>query len=264
MGRMAELATEVETANGMGHNNPPDAIALARPTIAELSKWMEEHPVIETEAAALAAKPLLDRVKAALDEIETERDGKVRPLNDEVDEINSNYKSLHNTDKKKPGTYDKIVLEFKVRLAAFLRREEVKREEAAAKARQEQEVAEKLAREAEAKEQEAIANAAAGELGVNVATVTEEADAAFATFETTSRFAARAQKDTKVKLGGGFGNAASLRTVETLHLDSYNLAIKAIGPHEKIKEAILSAAREYRKDHGALPEGVRATEERVL
>ena len=67
-----------------------------------------------------------------------------------------------------------------------------------------------------------------------------------------------------MKLGGGFGKAASLRTVETLHLDSYNLAIKAIGPHPKIEEAILAAAREYRKVHGVLPDGVSATQERKL
>lgn len=265
MGAIAQLHADTETATALaGHNNPPDAIDLARPTIAELSKWMEEHPVIEDETTARDAKPLLDRAKVALDEIESERDAKVRPLNTEVAEINANYKALHNTDSKKPGTYDRVVSALKARLAAYLKAEEDKRAAAAEAARLVQEAAEKAARDAEVKEQEALTNAAAGELGVDVAAVTEQADAAFATFETASRFAARAQKDTKVKIGGGFANAASLRTVETLHLDSYNLALKAIGPHDKIKEAILSAAREYRTEHGHLPEGVRATTERVL
>ena len=83
-------------------------------------------------------------------------------------------------------------------------------------------------------------------------------------FERQSRFAARAEKDTKVKLGGGFGRTATLREVETLHLENYNRAIKAIGPNDKIREAVLSAAREYRKVHGHLPDGVTATTERKL
>lgn len=120
-----------------------------------------------------------------------------------------------------------------------------------------------MAREAEAKEQEALNNAKQGEI-VDVAAVTQEADEAFAEFERQSRFAARAEASVKTKLGGGFGRSASLRNAETLHLDSYGKALKAIGPHPKIEEAILSAAREYRKTHGRLPDGVTATYDQVL
>ena len=67
-----------------------------------------------------------------------------------------------------------------------------------------------------------------------------------------------------MKIGGGFDKSASLRNVETLHLDSYGKALKAIGPHPRIEEAILSAARDYRKQYGALPDGVTATVERKL
>jgi hypothetical protein len=229
-----------------------------------MSEWMKANPVIETSEQAGEAKLLCDRAKAALDEIEAERDKLVRPLNEKVDAINRDYKTLHNTDKKKPGTYDRVFIELKARVSAFLIAEEEKRrkeaEAAAAKAAE----AERLAREAEAKEREAIENAKAGEVDVDVVAATTEADESFAEFEKASRFAARAERDAKVKLGGGFGKAASLRTVETLHLDSYGKALKAIGPHPKIEEAILSAAREYRKQHGALPEGVSATTERVL
>lgn len=248
----------------VGHNQPPSAIDLALTTIDAMSEWMKANPVIETGEQASEAKLLCDRAKAALDEIESERDKLVRPLNEQVDAINRDYKTLHNTDKKKPGTYDRVFIELKARVSAFLIAEEEKRrkeaEAAAAKAAE----AERLAREAEAKEREAIENAKAGEVDVDVVAVTADADASFAEFEKASRFAARAERDAKVKLGGGFGKAASLRTVETLHLDSYGKALKAIGPHPKIEEAILSAAREYRKQHGALPEGVSATLERTL
>lgn len=259
-----QLNVATNGSASFGHNQPPSAIELAGLTVEALSDFMKEHPVIQTEDEAREAKPLLDRAKLALEEIEAERDAKVRPLNNKVAEINAEYKAVHNTDAKKPGTFDRIVVELKARIAAFMLKEEQRRireaEEAANKAAE----AERIAREAEAREQEAKENAAAGELDVDVVVATQDADASFADYERASRFADRAERDTKVKIGGGFGRTASLRTVETLHLDSYNLAIKAIGPHAKIEEAILSAARDYRKTHGCLPDGVSATTERKL
>lgn len=257
---MAQAALQI-----IGSNNPPSPIEHAQSVIDDINAWLSDHPTIETEDDARAAKPFLDRAKASLEEVEAERDSKVRPLNETVDAINAKYKALHNADKKskKPGVFDKIVGELKSRVAAFMVKEEQRRAREAEVARQAQEEAERLAREAEAKEAEAIANAKAGEV-VDVAEVTTQTDQAFEEFERQSRFAARAEKDTKVKIGGGFDRNVALRTVETLHLDSYGLALKAIGRNEKIAEAILSCAREYRKVHGELPPGVRATTERKL
>lgn len=255
---------QIDYAPTTGHNQPPGPIDHAGDVIADINQFLADHPVIETEDQARDAKPFLDRAKSALDEVESERDSKVRPLNETVDAINGKYKALHNTDKKKPGRFDKIVNELKSRVAAFLAAEEDRRAQEAEVARLKQEEAERAAREAERIEQEALQNAAAGELDIDVAEVTKQADVAFQEYELQSRFAARAEKDTKVKIGGGFENAVSLRSVETLHLDSYSLALKAIGRHDKIAEAILSAAREYRKQYGSLPDGVRATFERKL
>lgn len=244
-------------------NNPPSPIEYAQGVVDDINAFLADHPTIETEEDARAAKPFLDRAKASFEEIESERDSQVRPLNEQVASINGKYKALHNTDPKKPGLFDKIVGELKARVAVYLCQEEIRRLREAEIARQAQLEAERIAREAEAREAETIANAKAGEV-VDVAEVTKEADAAFAEFERQSRFAARAEKETKVKLGGGFGRTASLREVEMLHLESYSKAIQAIGPHEKIAEAVLSCAREYRKMHGHLPEGVTATTERKL
>lgn len=255
---------QINYAPTIGDNNPPGPIDHAQTVIDDINAWLGDHPVVETEDQAREAKPYLDRAKNALDEIESERDGKVRPLNETVDAINVKYKALHNTEKKKPGQFDKIVNELKARVAAFLAAEEARREREAEEARRNQEEAERIAREAERREHEALQNAAAGELDIDVAEVTQAADTAFKEYELQSRFAARAERDTKVKIGGGFENAVSLRSVETLHLDSYGLALKAIGPNDKIRDAILSAARDYRKLHGALPAGVRATTERKL
>lgn len=247
----------------VGSNNPPGPIEHAQSVVDAINAWLADHPVIESEDQAREAKPYLDRAKAAFEEVESERDSKVRPLNEQVKATNETYKALHNTDPNKPGRFDKIVIELKARVAAFMLREEEKRRIAAEKARLAQEEAERIAREAEAKEAEALANAKVGEV-VDMAEVTKQADEAFSEFERQSRFAARADRETKVKVGGGFGRSASLRNIETLHLESYNKALKAIGPHDKIRDAILSVAREYRKEHGALPDGVTATYKRGL
>jgi hypothetical protein len=53
-----------------------------------------------------------------------------------------------------------------------------------------------------------------------------------------------------------------MRRTETLVLDDAAAAIAAIGVTDKIKDAILSSARDYRKLHGSLPAGVSAVTER--
>jgi len=260
---MQTALQQIEFTPGIGSNHPPGPIDHAQSVIDDINSWLSDHPTIETEEQAREAKPFLDRAKASLEEVEAERDSKVRPLNETVDAINAKYKALHNVDKKKPGLFDKIVIELKARVASFMIKEEQRREREAEIARLAQEAAEQAARDAEAREAEALENAKAGEV-VDVAEVTQQADAAFEEFERQSRFAARAERDTKVKIGGGFGRSASLRNEETLHLDSYSQALKAIGPNDKVRDAILSSARDYRKIHGELPPGVRATFERKL
>lgn len=246
-----------------GGNFPPIG-TFAGATMADLSSWMADHPVVQSHDDAKAAKLLIDRAKAALDEMESERDAKVRPLNAQVQAINSAYKALHNEDAKKPGTFDKVFAELKTRLAAFLRAEEDKREAEAEAARKAKAEAERIAREAEQREREAVENASVGELGIDIAGATTAADEAFAAYQKASRFATVAARDAHVKIGGGIGNAVSLRTVETLHLDSPIAAIMDIGVTENIRAAILTEARAYRKLHGKLPDGVSATEERKL
>lgn len=248
----------------LGNNNPPTVTEFAASTMQALSDWMKDHPVIQTEDEAREAKLLIDRAKVSLDEMETQRDAQVRPLNDQVSAINAQYKALHNTDAKKPGTFDKIFGELKSCLGAYLRAEEERRQREAEEARRRQEEAERAAREAEAREKEAIENAAAGELGVDMAEATQQADDAFGEYERQSRFAARAEKDAKVKIGGGFGNAVSLRTKETLIIEDAKALLKAVGLTPKIEEAMISAARDYRKLKGELPKGVRAETGRVL
>lgn len=251
----------------VGSNNPPGPIDYARELMDSISKWMADHPVIVTEVEAREAKLFVDRAKTALEEVEVERDKKVRPLNESVTAINTEYKALHNSDGKKSGKwglFDKIANELRDRFAAYLKVEEDKRVAAAAEAARVAQEKLDAARAAEAKEREAIENASLGEIGVNIAEVTHETDVAFKELEKAARVAEIAQVDTRFKVGGGFLRPTGLRTSKTLVLDDWKEAIEAIGSTEKIREAILASARDYRKLYGRLPKGVSEVEDRVL
>lgn len=264
MGAMAELHMASETIRGIGDNGPPEPTPLERASDAavELSNFLNETPVIETGPHLVRAKQLVEHVSGACAEVEAKRVELVTPLNDELAEINATYKAIHNTDKKKPGTLDRVFAELKARLTAYGVAEEARRDAEAERLRLVAEQAEKAARDAEAAEQQAKHDAVVGVLDTGVAEKIAAADQKFTEFETASRFAKRAENGVTFRIGNGVGKALPMRTVETLHLDSYGKALKAIGPNETIKEAILTAARAYRKQHGQLPDGVSATEER--
>lgn len=248
----------------VGGNNPPCALDFAQAAMIDLGKFLANTPVIETIEHSKEAGLILERVRKTLGDVEDERDAKVRPLNEQVSTINLTYKAVHNTDPKKPGTADKLVLQLKARLAAYIKAEETKRAVAAEEARQAAEEAERVAREAEWQEQEAVANAQVGEM-TDVSAAVATADTAFADFQKASRFAARAEQAVPVRISSGLGGPAiSMRTKKTLVLDDAGKAIKAIGITEKIREAVLSSARDYRALFDKLPDGISETEDRVL
>lgn len=262
--RMAELHADAEQIARIGHNKPPGPLEAGYDTMRALSDWMGECPAIENEDQAREAKKLLDRAKGSQAEIESERVERVSPLNDEIDAINAHYKAVHNKDAKKPGALDRVANELKARLATYIAAEEARREAEAEASRIEAERAAHEAHAAMAREREAIENARAGELGVDVTQVVVEADKRVSEAKKAERAAARAERDASVKVGGGWGKSVSLRTAETLVLVSYGKAITAIGPNDKIRDAILSAARDYRREHGRLPDGVEAETTRKL
>ncbi len=242
---------------GIGGNQPPGPIDTAKESIAALSDWMKDNPVIGDDEAARGAKLFVDRAKASLDEMERERDGLVRPLNEQVSDINGRYKPVRTS-------LEKLVDELKKRLTAYARALEIERLRKAEEAARAVAEAERLAREAEAREREAIADASQGVCDVDIGTVTVEADAAFAAFQKAGRAAARAEKDTKVRITGGFANAMSLRERETLTVTDWQAAITEIGLTDNMRDAILSGARIYRKTFHELPDGIVATYDRSL
>ena len=112
-------------------------------------------------------------------------------------------------------------------------------------------------------ETEAKANAAQGEF-VDVGAAIQTADETCTQAKKLDHQASIAERDANVRIGGGFGRAASLRTKEMLILDDAIKAIIAIGVTDDIKEAILKSARAFRKLNGRLPAGISIELNRTL
>lgn len=241
----------------IGHNNPPGPIDMAREAIKPLAAFLAATPVIQDHDTAKEAKLFLDRLKATIGDLDAAKEAEAKPHH-------TAWKAA--LEKFKPATdyITKLQSELKTRLAAYIKAEESKRAAEAEAARQAAAAAEAAAREAERAEFEAKQNAAVGELGVDIADAIGNADEKFAEFQKASRFAAIAEKDAKVRVGGGFGKVASLRTKDVWTLDDPAKALAAIGCTDGIREAILTAARQYHKLTGQVADGVTLTKEKVL
>jgi hypothetical protein len=240
-----------------GHNNPPDTIALARDIYRDLAKFLSETPVIQDHDTAKTAGLWIERTRKMAGDIEDERTRLVKPLNEQVDTINERFHAVHNANPKKPGALDRLLIELRTRLTAFAQAEEDRRLAIAEAARRAAEAAEAAAREAEQLEAEVKEDASMGEIGAPIAAAVANADAKFAEFEKAHRAANRAANEIPVRVGSQLGGRAlSLRTKETLTLVDAIKALAEIGITEKISDAILSGARDFRKLKGRLPEGV--------
>jgi hypothetical protein len=241
----------------IGDNNPPSMATTAGEVANDLSGWMANHPVIQTEAEARESKVFVDRAKLCIQDLEAERDNLVRPLNAEVQRINGHYRSPR-------SLLERVLDELKARLATFLRAEEQKRVQAADEARARAEEAERIAREAERVEKDRIADAAAGEIDIDVASLSRDADQAFSAYEKATRQAELAERETRVRIGGGFQRALGLKTETTLVVMDEVLALKDMGLTEYIKEAMIKSARAYKKLHGKYPQGIEAQTQRKV
>lgn len=246
-----------EANQGIGGNNPPGMIETAAEIATDLSEWMKDHPTIESLAEAAEAKVFIDRASLGLKDLEDERDGKVRPLNDQVKAINATYSEPRRL-------VERVLSEIRQRVGGYIAREEAKRRAAAEEARRLAQEAEAKAREAERIEQERLANASVGEVGIDVLESTREADQAFSEYKKAERQAAIAEKETKVKITGGFSRAIGLRVSESFIVTDAAKALAAIGSTPDIDQAIIKAAKAYRKLKGVLPPGVSVDAERTL
>jgi hypothetical protein len=239
-----------------GHNLPPDMTITAGEVSSDLSGWMSENPVIETEDQARKAKVFIDRGKLAIEDLEAERTGKVKPLNDQVAEINDHYRGPRELLR---GVLD----ELGHRITTFILKEEKARFAIAEAARLKAEDAERAAREAEERERGAYLEASHGVLGVDIGNVTAEADQRFREFERASHQAALAERETHVRVGGGFRRSLSLKTKTSIVVSDPIAAFTEIGlNNEGINDAICTAAKAYKRLSGRWPEGIKIATER--
>jgi len=251
------ILSESRPMGEVGHNNPPTMIQVCDSVAEDISGWLAEHPVIDSEADAKEAKLHLDRGKLSLKDMEDERDKAVRPLNEQVKAINEAYRPTK-------IILSRIIEEIRNRLTTFLEAEERKRIEAAREAARIAAEAERKAREAIAAEEDAFESASTGELGLDAKAAVVEADNAIRDAERAARAAQIAEKETQVKVTGGFSRAASLRSVTTYHIEDAKAALHAIGLTDDIEAAILKGAREYHKEWGEPPPGIVVRQERKI
>lgn len=237
-------------------NNPPSEIELISDTTAELGRWLQEHPVIQNERDAKEGKLLVDRASNGIKDLEAERRKKVDPLNAEVKAINTQYAQPR---ERLTGIKD-ILLQ---RLTDFAREEQRKREEEAQAKRRALEEAEARARAAEEATRTAAQDAAVG-VTTDILNAGNREREAMLEYDRALRVSARAERDTQVKLSGGYKRALSFRSKETLTVINGLVAIDEMGISEALTEAILKEARAYRKRTGHLPVGVVSTTEEVL
>lgn len=236
----------------IGHNNPPEVLELAVTVIDDISGCIADIPVVEDEQAAREMKVQIDRAKLCVKDLEAEQEVKSKPLRDHLETIRADY-------RPKRRMLGDLLDEMLARVEVFVHAERRRREQAAALLVAQAHEARRKAEEAERIELEQLDNASKGEVGVDVAQIIAEADDAFEAYEKAERQAVRAEKDTRVKIGGGFSRAIGTRKKETLSIPDVRYATAALnemGLTPDIHEAMLKSARAYRTVQGKLPEGV--------
>lgn len=238
-----------KTAN-LGDNKPPSQIEFATSSATELGEWLKDNPVVQDEEVARLGKLQLDRMYLCIKDVEDERRGRKRPLRDEIQAIDDEYRPIVTLCEK---LYD----ELKGRLGAWIRQEQERKQKEAAEARRQAEESEQRARIAEAREQAAKEEAQAG-VEVDLVAATREADQAFEEFKRDERAVARADAATNVKVAGGWGRAISAKSLTTRELVVIDpaAALARLGWSERLIEALKSDARDYRRRHGEWPNGV--------
>ena len=240
-----------------GHNNPPTVIESAKEAMAELAKFAEDNPVIQTFDEAKLYAGWIERTRVALQAMEDERKPIVDPLNAQLEAINKPYRLVRQPLEK---LYDLV----KARLTKYNNAVEAARLKEAQRLREEAEARERAARQAEADEQDAIACADVGECA-DVGGAIAQADGAFKDFQKADRAAATAERNVPVRIASVMGGKAlSMRTTEVFIVEDACAAITAMGLSEAARQQLIKDAKRFREATGELPDGVKSTYERSL
>jgi hypothetical protein len=253
-----------------GDNGPPEAIEddgiAARPVrsqtesaqeaTVELNDFLTATPVIETLDQAKLAGDFKVRTSGTLQDLDKERDRKVRPLNEQVKKINDAYKVF-----SKP--LGELFDELRRRLKGYGNAERARREAEAERVRAAAEVAERAAITATVARDEAIEDASLG-TEVDVGALIKEANAAERLAARAGRQAQIAERDAHVRIPSSMGRAISSRKTPIINVIDAVQAVKILGLTEKIAIAIRQSALAYEEAYGELPAGVTRTYERRM
>jgi len=240
----------------VGHNLPPSMTTTAGEIMRDLSGWLSEHPVIQDETEAKEAKIFIDRARLGLKDLEDERVNLVKPLNQQLEQINEHYRQPRDTLRK-------VLDELERRVTGFLTAEEARHRQDIAEAKRVAEAAEVAAREAERQELAVFEQAKAGELGLDVAAVTLEANAKFETWKKAKRAEIREERE-KVTLPKGLTRPKRMRDYETLVVTDVVAAVQVMKDSDRIIEAVRKSAPSYQKVYGHYPPGIEVKIERKL
>lgn len=241
----------------IGGNHPPSAIDLANEAYNALSAFLAEYPAIADEESARKAKLFLDRSTSSRKDAEDDRAKHADP-------VYARWKAIREPYAAPIDRLEKLIAELSKRMTKWALAEDARRKAEAAAAAKAAEEARLKAEAALAAEREAIDNAAVGDFEADVGAAVVQADDAIAEARRAELNAKVAERDSHVRIGGGFQRASSLRTTYEYAVDDVHAAITALWPNIDIREAIKKAAREHDRINKAVPEGVSKHEVRKI
>lgn len=255
---MSEVAT-------IGHNKPPSVVESAKDALKELSAWLTEHPVILSAEKAKEAGDWIERTRLSLQEARAARDAETSPLNAALKRIREAYNCVREkSGSNRGGALQVAYDELRRRVTAYADAVEAARMAEAARLRAEAQAKEETARQAEMFEQDAIAAVEVGECA-DVGTAIQDADKAFADYGKADRVAARAERAVPLHIASMMGGKAlAMRTVRVLVVNDAVAAVKAMPNNDRIRLAIVQAAKEFEDHMGCLPDGVAESFERSI
>lgn len=252
------------SATPMGHNKPPrDALVAADQALKAAEALISKIPQAKSQEQADEIAAGIRAVQHAEDQLEADRDARVRPLNARVKAINDEYA----TPK---SAFTIIIAKLKTITRMWLITLDEKRKAEAEKLRKEAEEAQRRAEEAQAEAAREAERAEDGDVTEGPLRPVEAArDAQQATLEArkAEARAAAVEKASVTAGGGGAGRAVGLRWKEVVSIKTKQDAIKVvtnIGLEDpKLIEALIMAARRYEKKYKRWPVGISVEKERV-
>lgn len=257
---------EVETTALMVvENTRPTEIDRAKEAFEELRDFLKDHPVILTADDAKLGAGYLERTRVTLKASRDERNTKTRPFLDRLEAIRAAYDLVREkTKSNEGGLLERAYNALRDRMTKYADAVEAERIAEANRLREEAARAEDAARAAETAEQTAIADAEVGEC-TDVGAAIQNADQKFAEFKVANRQAATAERNVPLRFGSVLGGkSVSARTYEFLEIEDFDKAIKVLGLTDKIRDAVIASAKDFRNEFDELPAGIKSTHQRRM